>query len=100
MQPVGSPVAGAIDETPMTMQQMADGYGGGVCSRGLADLLSEPTWRSALSEEFSKPYFRELHRFVQSEMSTQRVFPPRELIWQAFNRCPFERVKVCLSLRC
>lgn len=31
----------------------------------LADLLVEESWKALLAEEFKKPYFRDLERFVQ-----------------------------------
>ena len=65
----------------------------------LCDLLHEPSWRSALQEEFSKPYFRSLDSFVQGEMSTQQVFPPREMVFRAFNSCPFEKASLYMHRR-
>ena len=65
----------------------------------LCDLLHEPSWRSTLQEEFSKPYFRSLDSFAQGEMSTQQVFPPREMVFRAFNSCPFEKASLYTPCR-
>ena len=54
----------------------------------------EESWKSVLSDEFKKPYFPELKRFLMEEKRKYRVFPPGPLIFNAFNRTPFGNVKV------
>ena len=56
----------------------------------------EPSWQKELQEEFDKPYFAELVRFIKSEYATHTVYPPGRLIFNAFNHCPFDRVRVVL----
>jgi uracil-DNA glycosylase len=56
----------------------------------------EESWKSVLSEEFNKPYFLELKEFLLEEKKKFRIFPPGSLIFNAFNRTPFGRVKVVL----
>ena len=65
---------------PSSAQPTAELDRNGLGGDSLADLLLEPSWRVALSGEFSKAYFLELQRFVQSEMLTQRIFPPRDQV--------------------
>jgi len=54
----------------------------------------EDSWKDLLIEEFNKPYFHELKEFLIGERKKYRVFPPGHLIFNAFNRTPFEKVKV------
>lgn len=56
----------------------------------------EESWRERLQEEFDKPYFGELTAFVRQEYMQRVVYPPAKLIFNAFNLCPFHRVKVVL----
>ncbi len=56
----------------------------------------EPTWRAQLAPEFEKPYFVQLADFVRQEYRTQQIFPPAKLIFNAFDLCPFDRVKVVI----
>jgi uracil-DNA glycosylase len=56
----------------------------------------EPSWAEKLSDEFEKPYFVELVNFVKSEYAGQKVFPPGKLIFNAFEHCPFNEVKVVI----
>jgi uracil-DNA glycosylase len=49
-----------------------------------------------LKDEFEKPYFIKLTEFVKSEYKTQQIFPPGKEIFNAFNLCPFEMVKVVI----
>lgn len=56
----------------------------------------EESWREYLQQEFDKPYFANLVNFVKSEYSTTKVFPPGKLIFNAFNLCPFDQVKVVI----
>ncbi|MCD8236307.1 MAG: uracil-DNA glycosylase [Prevotellaceae bacterium] len=56
----------------------------------------EPSWKERLQEEFDKPYFENLIAFVKQEYRSCRVFPPGNLIFNAFNLCPFDKVKVVL----
>lgn len=56
----------------------------------------EETWQQRLQGEFDAPYFARLAQFVRSEYGSRRVFPPGNLIFNAFNLCPFDRVKVVI----
>lgn len=55
-----------------------------------------PSWLPLLQDEFDKPYFAELVRFVKQEYATQTIYPPGPLIFNAFNLCPLPLVKVVL----
>lgn len=56
----------------------------------------EESWKEKLADEFEKPYFKELTEFVRQEYKTQVCYPPGKLIFNAFNLCPFDRVKVVI----
>lgn len=56
----------------------------------------ESGWKSALGEEFAKPYFHQLKAFLVEEKKRFAVFPPGSLIFNAFNHTPFDQVKVVI----
>ncbi len=60
------------------------------------DVKIEKSWKEKLSEEFEKDYFVKLTEFVKSEYKTKTVYPPGGLIFNAFNLCPFDSVKVVI----
>jgi len=60
------------------------------------DVKIEESWKQQLQDEFDKPYFKQLTDFVRSEYASQTVYPPAKLIFNAFNQCPFDRVKVVI----
>ncbi|PJJ07969.1 uracil-DNA glycosylase [Flavobacterium sp. 1] len=55
-----------------------------------------PSWQSVLSDEIQKPYFDELMKAVDEEYKNHICFPPKELIFSAFNNCSFENTKVVI----
>ena len=54
------------------------------------------TWKEQLGAEFDKPYFASLVAFVKSEYKNSTIYPPGKLIVNAFNLCPFDKVKVVI----
>lgn len=56
----------------------------------------EESWKKQLAEEFEKPYFLELADFVRNEYATKQTFPPAKLIFNAFDSCPFDQVKIVI----
>lgn len=56
----------------------------------------EKSWNEHLKDEFEKPYFKQLTDFVKEEYRTRQIFPPGKLIFNAFNLCPFDDVKVVI----
>ncbi len=56
----------------------------------------QPAWAEILKGEFDKDYFVKLTDFVRSEYASQRCYPPAKEIFNAFNLCPFDRVKVVI----
>lgn len=60
------------------------------------DVKMEGSWKAHLEEEFRKPYFERLTDFVRREYAEKTVYPPARLIFSAFDRCPFNEVKVVI----
>ncbi|MGN0047987.1 MAG: uracil-DNA glycosylase [Bacteroides sp.] len=56
----------------------------------------EESWKRHLQPEFDKEYFLKLTDFVRTEYRTTTIYPPGRLIFNAFDLCPFDRVKVVI----
>lgn len=56
----------------------------------------EETWKKHLQGEFEKPYFEQLTEAVRREYQQTTCYPPGKLIFNAFNLCPFDKVKVVI----
>lgn len=57
----------------------------------------EESWKNALRDEFEKPYFVSLVRFLHQEKAAGKViFPPGKLIFRAFELTPLDQVKVVI----
>lgn len=56
----------------------------------------ESSWGNLLQPEFDSPYFANLVNFVKGEYSSVQIFPPASQIFNAFNRCPLDKVKVVI----
>jgi len=54
------------------------------------------SWKPYLKPEFDKPYFKNLVEFVKSEYSTHRCYPKGSEIFNAFNHCQFNDLKVVI----
>lgn len=53
-------------------------------------------WQERLDYERQQPYFKKLLQKVEEEYQTKTVFPPFEQIFNAFDVCPFDNVKVVI----
>lgn len=56
----------------------------------------EPSWHDHLEAEFAKPYFSALTAQVREEYTRYACYPPARLVFNAFDLCPFDRVKVVI----
>ncbi|MBR5728644.1 MAG: uracil-DNA glycosylase [Prevotella sp.] len=56
----------------------------------------EESWKQHIGGEFEKPYFGQLVNFVRQEYAATTCYPPGREIFNAFNLCPFDRVKVVI----
>jgi len=55
-----------------------------------------PSWKSILSEEFDKEYFKSLVSFVKLEYLEQTCYPEEREIFAAFNFCSLDDLKVVI----
>ncbi|MDR3061279.1 MAG: uracil-DNA glycosylase [Dysgonamonadaceae bacterium] len=60
------------------------------------DVKIENSWKQQLESEFQQSYFTNLVHFVKQEYQTHTIYPPGKLIFNAFDQCPFEKVKVVI----
>ena len=58
--------------------------------------IKNQSWHIKLSSEFEKPYFVELMQQVQQEYDTTTCYPPKELIFAAFEQFDFQDTKVVI----
>ena len=56
----------------------------------------EESWKNVLAEEFDSIYFERLATFIRSAYAKGTVYPPAKNIFEAFNRTPFDKVKVVI----
>ena len=56
----------------------------------------EESWKQKLTPEFEKEYFIKLTEFVRAEYASKTIYPPAKLIFNAFDHCPFDDVKVVI----
>jgi len=54
----------------------------------------EASWKELLKDEFEKEYFINLANFVKSEYTKYKVYPPGKDIFNAFDHCKFDNLKV------
>jgi len=63
----------------------------------LHETALEPSWRALLADEFHQPYLEYgLNEFLEEEIKNQKVFPPKDLIFNAFEKTPVDKVKVVI----
>lgn len=60
------------------------------------DVKIESSWKEVLASEFDQPYFDQLTESVRQEYATNTCYPPGQLIFNAFDLCPFDHVKVVI----
>lgn len=54
------------------------------------------SWKEQLKSEFEKPYFTELVSFVKGEYAERRCFPPGKMIFNAYDACSYDDIKVVI----
>ncbi|MUU77020.1 uracil-DNA glycosylase [Winogradskyella endarachnes] len=60
------------------------------------NLTIDNSWKKHIEPEFNKPYFKDLMDFVSDEYQNYECFPPKSQIFNAFNYCTFNDVKVVI----
>jgi len=53
-------------------------------------------WLPGLQQEFRKPYYKELYRFINEEYRTRVIYPPADRIFEALHLTPLKNVKVVI----
>ncbi len=74
-------------------------YSLGVLNGGLfmKTFYMEAGWTEVLKEEFEKPYMKKLQDFLKKELkSNKTIYPPADLIFNAFCQTPYNDVKVVI----
>lgn len=56
----------------------------------------EESWKQMLKNEFKKPYFEQLISFVKSAYNNNVCYPPGNLIFNAFEKSPFDQTRVVI----
>lgn len=56
----------------------------------------DASWAKRLKQEFSSEYFLKLMQFLKDEENSQQVYPPDALVFNAFNQCSFDQIKVVI----
>lgn len=54
------------------------------------------SWKEKLTDEFEKPYFKQLVQFVEEEYTNHSVFPLGKQIFNAFDHCWFDKTNVVI----
>ena len=65
------------------------------CSVPLEKLLPSD-WALKLSHQLTQPYFKKLESFVDQDYKTFIVYPPRDKVFTAFHKCPWDQVRVVI----
>lgn len=60
------------------------------------EVTIENSWQEVLKDEFNKPYFNALTNFVKLQYKQHTCYPNGAKIFEAFNLCPFNKVKVVI----
>jgi uracil-DNA glycosylase len=60
------------------------------------DVKIESGWKNRLRSEFEKEYFVRLTGFIKDEYRNSKIYPPGALIFNAFDVCPFEKVRAVI----
>ncbi len=56
----------------------------------------DESWKEVLHDEFNKQYFLDLKQFLINEKKKYKIYPPGNLIFNAFNKTPFNKLKVVI----
>jgi uracil-DNA glycosylase len=63
----------------------------------LMDVKIEDSWKKILKDEFTKDYFLQIVTFIKTERAAGKIiYPPGSLLFNAFDKTPFDKVKVVL----
>jgi len=60
------------------------------------DVKIEESWKEHLQDQFHKEYFKHLTEFLKEDRKTHTIYPPGSKIFNAFDKCPFDKVEVVI----
>ena len=64
----------------------------------MSTYLQDDGWASALKPEFEQEYFKQLEVQLKKDYKAGvQVFPPKHLIFNAFNKTPIDKVNTRLK---
>jgi hypothetical protein len=65
--------------------------------KSLSSLIHEPSWSKNLQDLFNTDNFKRIEQYLNDQWSNGKItYPPNDLIFEAFNKTPFNKVKVVL----
>jgi hypothetical protein len=80
----------SIVEIPTTIEVTTSG-------KSLSSLVHEPSWSKNLQDLFNSDNFKRIEQYLNDQWSAGKTtYPPKNLIFEAFNKTPFDKVKVVL----
>jgi len=63
----------------------------------MADVTINESWKTVLKDEFNQLYFEQIVMFLKHEKALNKtIYPPGGLIFNAFDKTPFDQVKVVI----
>lgn len=62
----------------------------------ISDFLYDKEWKSLLTEEFEKDYFKKIHEVIKPGYKKDIVRPPKELVFNALNSTKLKDIKVVI----
>lgn len=78
-------------------ERVASALAGGKAFPEFSQLLIDESWLEVLREEMQKQYMEKLYQFVLEEAGGKfPIYPPPAKVFNAFNTCPFNSVKVVI----
>ncbi|CAF1003647.1 unnamed protein product [Adineta steineri] len=65
--------------------------------QSLSSLIHEPSWSENLQDLFNDTNFKNIEQYLNNQWSNGKtIYPPNNLIFEAFNKTPFNNVKVVI----
>lgn len=58
--------------------------------------INNNTWKKILKEEFKKDYYINLMNFLEREYEEKNIFPPKENVFEIFNKLNYEDIKIVI----
>jgi len=59
-------------------------------------IIAPNSWQRVLGEIFARDYMQNLAKFLKEERENHKVFPQKSDVFTAFNKTPFENIRVVI----